>query len=360
MRVDLGMSHFESGVLATIPVLCMGIFAPPAAYLAARVGASRAVTVALLLIGGAGLMRAFSPGAWLVIAMTIPIGIGMGMGNALMPVAVKERFSANALRATSVYAIGIQLGATASAALAVPLANLGDGADGWRIALAVYSLATCVCLIVWIALDRREPAAPSTRAAAPPRLPWRSRGAWLLASIFLLVTILFYALTAWLPDVLVEHGWSESSGGAALALLNAGTVTSTLVVGVIGHRARSRRQLLVPAAMLLVVGTLGVALAPGAGWIWAAACGFGIGVLFPVMMTLPVDVTDRPEAVGAVAGLMLFVGYVGAAPAPAALGALRDATGSYTATTWAMVGVAALVLVVAARCTRERLHRGVP
>jgi cyanate permease len=78
------------------------------------------------------------------------------------------------------------------------------------------------------------------------------------------------------------------------------------------------------------------------------------------MMTLPVDVADRPEAVGAVAGLMLFVGYVGAAPAPAALGALRDATGSYAATTWTMVGVAALVLVVAARCTRERLHRGVP
>jgi len=361
MRDDLGMSHFASGVLATIPVLCMGIFAPPAAYLAARVGAARAVTIALVLIGVGGLLRAIGPGAWLVIALTIPIGIGMGMGNALMPVAVKERFSGQALRATAVYAIGIQLGATLAAALAVPLADLGDGPDGWRIALGVYSIATCACLAVWLAMGRREPARPPReRSATPPRLPWRSQGAWLLAVLFLLVTILFYALTSWLPDVLVEAGWSESSGGAALALLNACTVTSTLFVGTVGHRARSRRQLIVAAACLLVIGTVGVAVAPGGGWVWAAACGSGIGVLFPVMMNLPIDMADRPEAVGAVAGLMLFVGYIGAAPLPAGLGALRDATGSYTATTWAMAGFAVVTLAVGALCTRERLQRGVP
>ena len=94
------MSHFAAGLLSTIPVLCMGMFAPPAAYLAARVGAARAVTVSLLLIGGFGLLRAGAPGASLLILLTIPIGIGMGMGNALMPVAVKERFAHNPLRAT--------------------------------------------------------------------------------------------------------------------------------------------------------------------------------------------------------------------------------------------------------------------
>ena len=115
-----------------------------------------------------------------------------------------------------------------------------------------------------------------------------------------------------------------------------------------------------PATCLLVVGTLGVARAPTAAGSGRAVCGVGIGTLFPTMMTLPIDVADRPEAVGAVAGLMLLVGYVGAAPAPSALGALRDWTGSYTATTWAMVGVAVAALAVAALLSRERLHRGVP
>jgi len=213
---------------------------------------------------------------------------------------------------------------------------------------------------VWVLLGRNEGAPRPARAPAPPRLPWRSSGAWLIAVMFLLVTILFYGLGAWLPDILVEDGWSESSGGAAIAVLNAATVGATILVGTVGTRARSRRQLLVPASCLLVLGTLGVATVTDAGWLCAFVLGCGIGTMFPTMMTLPVDVADRPEAVGAVAGLMLLVGYVGAAPAPSAFGGLRDWTGSYAATSWAMVVVAVGVVVVASLASRERLHRGVP
>ena len=199
----------------------------------------------------------------------------------------------------------------------MPLANLGSADDGWRIALArlQHRVAAC-CLVVWLLLQRQGGGAPRpTRRATVPRLPWRSSGAWWLCAIFLLITILFYGLGAWLPDVLVEDGWSESSAGATLGVLNA------------THRRRhdprrharragpaSRRALMVPATAFLVVGTLGIATYTDGGWLWAAACGAGIGTLFPTMMTLPIDVADRPEAVGAVAGLMLLVGYVGAAP----------------------------------------------
>ena len=35
---DLGISHTVAGLLGTIPVLCMGIFAPAAAYVAGAIG----------------------------------------------------------------------------------------------------------------------------------------------------------------------------------------------------------------------------------------------------------------------------------------------------------------------------------
>ena len=44
-------------------------------------------------------------------------------------------------------------------------------------------------------------------------------------------------------------------------------------------------------------------------------------------MTLPVDIGKRPVDVGAVAGLMLGVGYTIGAIAPFLLGAVRDSTG---------------------------------
>jgi CP family cyanate transporter-like MFS transporter len=38
IQLDLGASHAVVGLLATIPVLCMGLFAPPAAFLSQRLG----------------------------------------------------------------------------------------------------------------------------------------------------------------------------------------------------------------------------------------------------------------------------------------------------------------------------------
>ena len=61
------------------------------------------------------------PGVALLILLTIPVGIGMGLGNALLPVAVKERFADRPVFATGVYAAGINVGATVSSATAVPL-----------------------------------------------------------------------------------------------------------------------------------------------------------------------------------------------------------------------------------------------
>ena len=41
---DLDTTHALVGLLATIPVLCMGLFAPAAAYLSARIGTRAVIT----------------------------------------------------------------------------------------------------------------------------------------------------------------------------------------------------------------------------------------------------------------------------------------------------------------------------
>ena len=108
---DLGVSHTVTGLLGTIPLLCMGLFAPAAGPLAARVGATRAMTLVLLTIGIAGIARAVAPGAAGVIALTVPIGIGIAIGNVLAPVIVKTAFADRPLLATGLFAFGIQIGA---------------------------------------------------------------------------------------------------------------------------------------------------------------------------------------------------------------------------------------------------------
>jgi CP family cyanate transporter-like MFS transporter len=76
-------------------------------------------------------------------------------------------------------------------------------------------------------------------------------------------------------------------------------------------------------------------------------------------MTLPLDVSSDSAQVGAVAGMMLGAGYLIASLSPFALGAVRDATGSFTGTLWVIVGTACVLLVLCSTLTPERLRRGI-
>ena len=353
IQEDLNVSHAVVGLLATIPVLCMGLFAPPAPYVRERLGSRRAMALSLLVIAAFGVARAFVPGIAGLLLLTFGVGIGMGLAGALLPVAVKERFSDRPAFATGTYATGISLGAALSAAVAVPIA---DAAFGWRASLLAYSLFTGLLVVVWELLTRGAPR-HARSGERPPPLPVRSPVAWVLVTVFFLMATSFYGLNAWLPDAYVEQGWSTGSAGALVAVFNAVTVPVSLIVPWFADRAGSRRAYLVSATAILIVAMLGAVLYPEGGWFWAVLMGLAFGTQFPLVMTLPLDVARRPAEVGAVTGLMLGAGYTLAALSPFVLGAIRDATGSFSASLWAIVGVATAMLLVCLPLSRERLHR---
>ncbi len=352
---DLDVSHAVAGLLGTIPVLCMGVFALPAPAVTRRYGSRFAIAACLALIGVFGVARAAAPGAAAVIALTFGVGLGLGFAQALMPVAVKERFASRPALATGIYVLGINIGSAISSALAVPIAH---AAGGWRWSLAVFSAFTIALVAVWGWLTRGEP--PHRRAeAAPVRLPWRNGLAWRLVGIFGSMACLFYGLNAWLPDAYVERGWSEGKAGALLAVLNIAALVTTLVIPWLADRRGSRRSYFVVFSTLLAGSCAGFAGAPGGAWVWAAIAGLCTGAMFPLVMTLPVDVGRRPAEVGAVAAMMLGVGYTIGAIAPLALGAARDLTGSYTTTLWLIAGAGAVLVGLCGAVSGERIDRGV-
>ena len=309
----------------------MGLFAPPAPYVRERLGSRWAMALSLLVIAAFGVARAFVPGIAGLLLLTVGVGIGMGIAGALLPVVVKERFADRPAFATGTYATGIGLGAALSAAVAVPIA---DAAFGWRASLLAFSLFTGLLVVVWVLLTRGD-AGPRASGERPPRLPVRQPARLGPRHVFFLMATSFYGLNAWLPDAYVEQGWSKGSAGALVAVFNAVTVPASLIVPWFADRAGSRRAYLVSATAILIVAMLGAVLYPEAGWFWAVLMGLAFGTQFPLVMTLPLDVARRPAEVGAVTGLMLGAGYTLAALSPFVLGAIRDATGSFSASLWA-------------------------
>ena len=352
IQLDLDMTHAVAGLLGTIPVLCMGLFAPPAAFLSQRLGSRHALAAALALIGVFGITRAVMPGAALVILLTIPVGVGMGLGNALLPVSVKERFADRPVFATGVYAAGINIGATLSSASAVPLEHaLGS----WRDPLLVFSLVTLGLFVVWLALTRVERGYVASSVPRPLALPWRSPLAWRLVAAFFFMSAVYYGLNAWLPDVYIERGWSEGKAGALLAVLNGTQIVAGLTIAWLADRMWSRRTWMSGCAGLGVVALLGVILLPDAGFLWAAMLGATIGPLFSLTMALPVDIGRGPAEVAAYTGLMLGAGYTLSAISPLVLGAIRDASSGFGVVLWVLVGLATALFAVDSSITPARL-----
>jgi MFS transporter, CP family, cyanate transporter len=351
IQTDLGVSHAFAGLLATIPVLCMGLFAPPAPYVSGRAGSRRAIAGAVAVVGVFGIARAVVPGAAGVVLLTVPIGIGMGLAGAMLPVAVKERFADRPGFATGVYTVGLTLGAAIAAATAVPLADLGNG---WRTPLLIFGVVSTGLAVGWLLLTRARPAHVRLESR-PLRLPFSNPLAWRLVAAFFFMSSIFYGLNSWLPDIYVERGWSESDAGALLAVLNTISIPCGFAAAWAADHWGERRMWLAGAAALQLVALGGILVAPSAGWLWAVVLGIAIGPLFPLTMTLPLDAAERPAEVAALAGMMLGVGYTLAALSPLLLGVLRDQTGSFTAVLWALTAGAAALVAVDATVSPRRL-----
>ena len=351
---DFGSSHAVVGLLGTIPVLCMGLFAPLAAYLAARIGTRQAMTIGLALIGSFGIVRTVGPAAWVVVLLTVPVGIGMGIGNALAPIAVKERFASRPATGTGVYTTGIQCGSAAAAALAVPLAGV---LGGWRGSLIALSVVACGSLVAWVVLTRGEE--PHERPAASiPRLPWGNGTAWLLVASFGLMGASYYGLNAWLPDAYGEHGWSDRKAGLLLAVMNLSGIASSFLVPWLSDRHNRRRPWLLTMSVLFFTGAVGLVAMPALGFAWATVAGVAQGGMFALVMTVPLDLEERPERVGALVAMMLGLGYTFAAVAPFALGAIRDATRSFDAVLWVAAGLLVLQFFALLALPRSRGELG--
>ena len=350
---ELGVSHAVAGLLGTIPVLCMGLFAPRAAAIAGRFGTARAIGMALGLVSLFGALRTVVPDAWAVLALTVPIGVGIATAGTLMPLAVRELLPERLGLGTGLYGAGMNVGSALSPALAVPLAVwLG----GWRESLAAMAGAGALLAVGPLAVARGGRGAARTPSKPAP-MPLRSGLAWLCCLLFGLLGISFYGIIAWLPDALGEHGWSDSRAGYVLAVSLAVSAPVTLAVPSLAERFGSRRTWLLAGSLLQVAAMVLFIAFPGGGWVWAAVLGVGLGIAFSTLMTLPLDLGTGPARVAAAAGMMLGVGYTISAIGPFALGAARDATGSYTASLWVIAGCAVAVAVSGSPLTHERLAR---
>ena len=356
IRADLGIGGAVAGLITTLPVLCFGLLAPFAGRLARRIGVETALFVALLVLT-AGILVRLVPSLATLLAGSVLAGIAIAIGNTLMPVVVKRDFPHRTGAMTGAYSTLISGGGAVSAAVMVPLEHVTG--LGWRPALGLWAIGAALAIALWVPwvarARRRAAAAPPVAPAAPVRGLWRSPLAWQVTAFMGLQSLQFYALTAWAPTLFVDEGRSPTTAGLLLSLAGVCSLLTSAFTPVLAARSHTQHHLVVALLALWGVGYVGLLLAPGGlAPLWMALIGLGQGVGISLALTLITLRSPDAAHTAQLSGMAQGVGYVLAATGPLALGAIHDATGSWTAPVITLIVLLVPLAVAGAGAARAR------
>ncbi|WP_131737451.1 CynX/NimT family MFS transporter [Actinomadura roseirufa] len=328
LHAGLGLSAAGANVLNALPVLLFGLGAPLAPVLTRRVGVERALLVALLLFIAGSLLR-MVPAQTTLFAGTGVLAVGIAVANVLLPALVKRDFPDRIGLMSGLYTTSLAGAAAIAAGTTVPL---GDALGlGWRGAIGVWTIPAVLALLVWLPQSGRPAAgdgpAPSTGVAGF----LRDRRAWEFTVFMGLLSLTYHTVLAWLPAIYTAQGISSSTAGALLSVATIVATPVTLVLPALASRSPDQRRWVAGLTGFTVVGLTGLLVAPTTlPYLWAALLGLGMGAIFPLALTMIALRTRTGQDAAALSTMAQSVGYVIAGIGPLAVGALHDATGSWT------------------------------
>lgn len=215
IRADLGLSNGLAGFLTTLPLLTFATFSLFAPAIGKRMGMGRAIFLAMILLAFGMILRVLG-GIELLLIGTGITGIGIVIANVLLIPLIKVRLPEKLGLMTALMATIMSLFAAVAAGLSVPLAV--DLDLGWRGALASWSIFILIALVLWIPQIRR-PKAGLDSSQSPAKNVWKSKLAWHVTLFMGCQSVMYFTLTAWLPDMLISRGWSPVEAGAVSAVM---------------------------------------------------------------------------------------------------------------------------------------------
>ncbi|MCU7241530.1 CynX/NimT family MFS transporter [Pseudomonas peradeniyensis] len=337
----LGLSASQAGLLTTLPVLCLGLFAPLAPILARRFGSER-VIFGILLTLALGILVRSTLGATGVFLGSLMVGASIGIIGVLLPGIVKRDFPQHAGTLTGVYTMALCLGAAMAAGATVPLTRHFD--DSWALGLGFWLLPALLAMLVW--LPQSSQGHGVHKVAYRVRGLWRDPLAWQVTLYMGLQSSLAYIVFGWLPSILIGRGLSPTEAGLVLSGSVIVQLISSLSAPWLATRGKDQRLAIVVVMLVTLGGLFGCLYAPIEGlWGWAILLGLGQGGTFALALTLIVLRSKDAHVAANLSSMAQGVGYTLASMGPFAVGLVHDLTGGWSAVGWifAVLGIGAIL-----------------
>ncbi|HET8865641.1 MAG TPA: MFS transporter [Gracilimonas sp.] len=351
----LGLSYSMIGLITTLPLICFAALSGFTLYFTQRFGLEVTLGAALFILTVGTVSRYFANIPSLYLG-TLLIGIGIAVMNVLMPSIVKRDFPQRSGFMTSLYSGAMGIGATLGAGLSVPLAH----ATNWQFSLGSWAILSFIGLFLWIPQlrNRTKPKNPIHIGTAIKKLG-SSPIAWQIALFMGLQSLIFYAILAWLPEILIDRGMTPTKAGLVLSISQGTGILGSLIIPVIAGRFKDQRRIVMVTGAMEIIGVTGILITDTfLVSTWAGILGFGLGGNFSLALLFMVLRADSAELTTGLSGMAQSVGYFIAAFGPVLFGFVHDITNSWDIPLFSMLTIAALQLGVGLGAARNRTISG--
>ncbi len=321
IRADLGLSNGLAGFLTTLPLLTFATFSLFAPAIGKRLGMGRAIFLAMILLAFGMILRVVG-GIELLLIGTGITGIGIVIANVLLIPLIKVRLPEKLGLMTALMATIMSLFAAIAAGVSVPLAV--DLDMGWRGSLASWAIFILIALVIWIPQIRR-PRAGLDSGQAPAKNVWRSKLAWQVTLFMGCQSVMYFTLTAWLPDMLISRGWSPVEAGAVSAVMQLLGLIGSYFAPAILLRQKQQSTFVLIVGIMYCFGFTGLFLhLDWMTYLSLSIIGIGMGASLSVGYTLISLRTAEDQTTAKLSAMVQSSGYYLAALGPFLFGVSLD------------------------------------
>ncbi|MGV6818472.1 MAG: MFS transporter [Thiotrichales bacterium] len=324
VQEDLGASYAQFGLLAALPQFCTGLFSfllPLALRLASP---EQVALVGLTLISTLLLAPFTGHSLGMLYLLVILGGAGIALTQPAMQAVIKHHYPRRTLQMVSLSILGMNCGAGLTAIASPALAN---SLGGWTWALGFLGLLIVPCAIFWamsFSVDLHTPTAPPARKISNGKM-YKSKLTWLIVAYFVSSGTVYISLLSWLPGFFQEQGDSHQHAANMLGIFVFSQAVAALGLTIISRDHWGRRKLLTLGFVLMITGILIAITQWRIGLIFfPVLTGLGLGVSFPVAMSLPHAYSTSPEETAQLTMYALGAGSMLCAPFPFFIGWLKD------------------------------------
>jgi CP family cyanate transporter-like MFS transporter len=339
----LNISETQIGWLGAVPMLTFAVGALIAPTIGKRFGLENTLIAMIGLLTAGMIIRTVIP-TWLgFLTGTLLLTLAIGFANTLAAPVIKQRTPQHIPLITGLFSLTMTVSAGIVAGVVLPLSK----SVGWQWSLGGWSLLGVFAIVIWIFLRLRLGSSSHQAIVLPTSgssdiSMWRTSFAWQIAVFMGLQSLLFYTVASFLPSIWVSKGLTPVAAGQMGSVFQFMAPLSILSLTWLVNRGRPIQALAILAAVLNVIGVLGVSyLTPDLAWLWSGLMGAGCSAIFTLSMMLFSLRTYTTNQSSELSGMAQFVGYLLAFFGPLGTGWLHELTGN-----WDLALLLMLILMV--------------